>query len=331
MGNEIDRIYTALKHGGYQRTLHYHNTPEKFRELYERQLSYISSRYHTVTPEMAQKRLLTGEGDGRKELVIGLFDGYRNQYEVLYPILERLGLTGWFLLVTDFLDTSGQEQGQKLDFYSMQYLPGEYADKRYAMSWEEAREIGGHHTLVNHSATHFRLEKDTDAMTLKYEIEKSHKRIVEMTGVCPKCFSWLYGAMMKDNLCAARMLKELDYHFLIGSELEYFGQEDPTPGYEIAQCRESPAENELRTEVENCETVMEHVGLFSAVPAILPFTRCGYVNLKRKDAEGEQLAEHFAALVQWLKEKRGLADQEAGNRALEVLAVREMGDGFPYH
>lgn len=334
MSQELNRYYTALKHGWYQRTLHYHNTPERFRELYLRQLHYIREHFRTITPKAAADRLLQKGGSAEKDWVIGAFDGYRNHYEVLYPILEELGLHGWFLLVTDFLDVPVKEQEKSLTTYRMQYLLHEYPDGRYAMNWEEAKEIGENHTIVNHSCTHFSLAEDTDEKILHEEIRRSHGRILEKTKIRPQVFSYLGGADMGLNPKAADLLKEMDYHFLIGYQLEYFEKENPLPVYETPDLKEpwfGYEPGELKEQAEYYDSVIEGIGWFSAVPAILPFTRCGYVDLGRKDEAGEKLAGHFAALAVWLMRHRNLPEKDAANRAMEILAFWEIGKEFPYH
>lgn len=158
----IQKIFRILRGGGYQRTLHYHNTPGSHRELYEKQIAYIADHYQTWGLTELDRRFSCGEsgyiskryGD-KLSIVIVLFDGYRNNFDVMYPILEKYGQKAWFLLVADFLNCPIHNQQERLEQYKMQYLIGEYEDRRYAMNWNEALEASKNHVIVNHSSTHF--------------------------------------------------------------------------------------------------------------------------------------------------------------------------------
>ena len=237
-GGNIDRVYTWLKHGCYQRTLHYHNTPKINEELYKKQLDYINEHYETVCPEDVKDYLRGGTRKARPSIVIGAFDGYRNNYDVLWRLLEERGMKAWYLLVTDFLDAPPDGQEKVLLPYRMQWLPDEYPDGRYAMNWEEAAKISKNHTIVNHSSTHYPLTLDTDFETLQYEIVHAHNRIVEKLGKRPEAFSWLGGLWLGKNINADSLLRELDYHFLFGYRLEYFDKD-----------REAAEENDVESAI----------------------------------------------------------------------------------
>lgn len=387
MGDEvkkgyIDKLYRILKGGGYQRTLHYHNTPGTHEALYEEQMKYIAEHYHTVSATELGKRLRgrrnekQEETDGRRadfragkgySLVIGLFDGYRNNFDVMYPILEKYGQTAWYLLVADFLDAPVQEQEGRLEQYSMQYLLGEYKDRRYAMNWEEARQAAQNHTIVNHSSTHFFLKQDSEKEVLDYEINHSHELIVNNTGVIPKVFSWLGGAEYSTNSAATKMLQEKGYEYLVGYELENIAPvpggltktvverdlpEDPgaseEPKCASAECRcvgeEQCAsredwcaasaefrEEKLLEEINYHQRIMETIGIFSGVPAILPMYQAEAPEVGKGEEEDLLFASHFYQLASYLWEHLRISEWEAAHRALDIMAVNMIGEGFPYH
>lgn len=332
----INRMYGILKCGGYQRTLHYHNTPGFHQHLYEKQLTYIKEHYVTYgTEDLAHKkeRDIGVQKSGKQSMVIGLFDGYRNNYDVMFPALEKYGLKAWYLLVADFLNTPVEEQERMLEPYLMQYYLGEYTDRRYAMSWDEAREVSQNHVIVNHSSTHYFMKPDTDEQRLKYEIYHSHDLIEKNAGICPKVFSWLGGAEFETNVRASKMLRGLGYQYLIGYELEDISEE-------TAACCHTQQEPEMRItedvsrleeEIRYHQSIIEEIGIFSAVPAILPFYHVDNPLSNGESGEDLELAQHFMSLAVYLKERLSFDEWNAAHKALDILAVNMIGKDFPYH
>lgn len=345
----IDKIYAILMGGGYQRTLHYHNTPGFHKELYERQIEFISRHYITYgTEDLDHKEIRDARvgQEGKLPLVIGLFDGYRNNYDVMFPILEKYGMTAWFLLVTDFVDTLPEKQEKMLEPYRMQYYLGEYEDRRYAMNWEEARRISETQVIVNHSSTHYFMKPDTDVRCLKYEICHSHELLKEKLGITPSVFSWLGGAEYETNSRAAEMLRELGYQYLIGYELEMIGGEEETGSSRVCSSAVMQTEDDQETEVpeeEDMDTarlekeiryhqeIVERIGIFSAVPAILPFYQAVSSVRGTGNNEDRKLAWHFRKLADYLRERLSFDEWHAAHKALDVLAVNLLGEDFPYH
>ena len=365
----IEKLYWILRGGGYQRTLHYHNTPRDHEKLYEEQMKYIKEHYHTVSlaelentflrrqrgnqEEDGKKRKIQTEQDrqGKPEIVIGLFDGYRNNFDAMYPILEKYGQTAWFLLVADFLDTPAEQQEGKLEEYRMQYMLGEYNDRRYAMSWDEARLAARSHTIVNHSSTHFFMMPDTKKEALEYEICHSHELIVRNTGIVPRVFSWLGGGEFSTNREASKMLQVKGYEYLIGYELENIKPEaeKPDPGSKMAaelriKAEENLAdlqgricdypEEELEEEIRYHQKIMETIGIFSAVPAILPLYRAETPEIPKipiNNKEDISFAAHFYRLASYLRNHLRIPEWDAAHRALDIMAVNMIGEGFPFH
>ncbi len=346
----IENLYRIMRGGGYQRTLHYHNTPRFYDKLYEEQISYIACHYHTVGMSELEDRLFgrTEDQENKPSMVIGLFDGYRNHYDVIYPILERYGMTAWFLLVADFLDTPADEQEGRLEQYKMQYLLGEYKDRRYAMDWEEARQAAQNHVIVNHSSTHFYLTPDTGEKELKYEILHSHELIMKNTGITPKAFSWLGGGEFATNPAASEILRKMGYEYLIGYELENICREQASRRdgqgikwknkdltvdclYPVPDKISWDQQEKIQEEIHYHQKVMDSIGIFSAVPAILPLYRAELPSVHGEKEEDAAFAIHFYQLSMYLRERLKISEWEAAHRALDIMAVNMIGEGFPYH
>ena len=58
---------------------------------------------HVYVVKEADLELYLKSGEWRKPkpgLIVSVFEGYRNGYDVFAPLLERHGLTGWFFVIT---------------------------------------------------------------------------------------------------------------------------------------------------------------------------------------------------------------------------------------
>lgn len=335
----IDYLHKVIAAGGYQRTLHYHNTPHFHKKLYEEQMDFIQKNYVTYNLDDINNKLKYGEASileksEKKSIVIGFFDGYRNNFDVMYSILEERGLTAWYLLVADFLNTPVGEQEKMLEPYLMQYVLGEYEDGRYAMSWEEAKRAGASHVLVNHSSTHTFMKSETPKDKLEYEIYHSHQLIKENTGIEPKVFSWLGGADYETNPSASGMLRETRYQYLIGYRFENIEKQSDIDLVDMDRMSgegSTMTVEEMQEEIKYHQNVMENIGIFSAVPAILPFCMVDHPIGNHGVAEDMELANDFRGLAMFLAETQNLHEWMAANKALDVLAVNRIGKGFPFH
>lgn len=331
----IEKLYQILKAGGYQRTLHYHNTPSFYGKLYEKQLKYIAEHYVSLNLKNLSLKLQrdTFEHPDKKSILIGLFDGYRNNYEVLYPMLGRYGLTAWYLLVSDFLNTPVKEQEKMLEPYHMQYIVGEYEDGRYAMSWEEAREVSRKHVIVNHSSTHYFITSDTDEKRVCYEIDHAHGMIEKNTGTRPIVFSALGGADFYTNPTVSKKLREKGYQYMIGYCLENIAIQDKRDITENVPYEDTVFldEAQVEQEIRYYQIVMDRVGHYSAVPAILPFYNVDAPNIGAGTQEDKEFAVHFKSIASYLRDRLSFDEWHASHRALDVLAVHMIGENFPYH
>jgi peptidoglycan/xylan/chitin deacetylase (PgdA/CDA1 family) len=98
---------------GYARILMLHGTPRRYARLLERVLGY-AARNFDVVPLAA----LAAGSELRGKLAITFDDGLRNNVEVAYPILQRLGLCATFFVCPGLVEARGwlwnQEARQRL-------------------------------------------------------------------------------------------------------------------------------------------------------------------------------------------------------------------------
>jgi peptidoglycan/xylan/chitin deacetylase (PgdA/CDA1 family) len=81
------------------RILMYHGTPRRDAEALERQLRLLSLAFPVVPLEILGERRT-----GRARVALTFDDGLRNNVEVAYPILKKLGLTATFFVCPGLVD-----------------------------------------------------------------------------------------------------------------------------------------------------------------------------------------------------------------------------------
>jgi peptidoglycan/xylan/chitin deacetylase (PgdA/CDA1 family) len=84
------------------RILMYHRFTE--RESLARQCAHIRARYSPVSMSQAADWLMHGGQLPENALVITVDDGYRDFYQVAYPVLSEYGIPATVYLVSDFVD-----------------------------------------------------------------------------------------------------------------------------------------------------------------------------------------------------------------------------------
>jgi peptidoglycan/xylan/chitin deacetylase (PgdA/CDA1 family) len=104
----------TLREDGRARILMLHGTPRRWAALIERVLVYVKRQFDVV-PLAA---LASGRADVARPLAITFDDGLRNNVQVAYPMLERLGLTATFFVCPQLTDERAwiwsQEMRQRL-------------------------------------------------------------------------------------------------------------------------------------------------------------------------------------------------------------------------
>lgn len=121
-----------------------------------------------------------------KPVLLTFDDGYLDNYEIAFPILEEFGLKGTFFIISEFIDT------------------GREGYMTWAMVEEMAR---AGHRFESHSRTHPDLTKK-DHDDLVWEILGAQETIAAHTGSRPRYFCYPGGDYNADTI---QMLRDLDY------------------------------------------------------------------------------------------------------------------------
>jgi peptidoglycan/xylan/chitin deacetylase (PgdA/CDA1 family) len=206
-----------LQQGAYIRAVNFHNTPAYRAKQYEKQLEHCAHYFSAVTENDLEAFLTTGQWHKEKPgLIPAFYNGYRNNFDVIKPLLERYGFVGWFFIPSEFVSTPTPLQKTFALEHTMKVVENEYEDERVALSWDEVRELDKGHVVASHTKTHSRITLDVP-QDLEREIVGSQHDFERELGHSVKSFAWLFGSEYGVHLEADKYLHEADYRYLFSN------------------------------------------------------------------------------------------------------------------
>lgn len=111
---------------------------------FDHQMGYLSTQYHPMSLERMVQCLRDGVILPPRAIAITFDDGYRDNYESAYPVLQKYRVPATIFLATDFIETGVLPAWEK----------GHYTgEKALMLSWGQVREMSdagvsfGSHTL----------------------------------------------------------------------------------------------------------------------------------------------------------------------------------------
>ena len=208
-----------LVNGSYIRVVNYHNTDPMDAERIEQEIKAFSENYCSVSISDLDDFFLTHKWKKDKPgLIPAVFEGFRNQYDVMFPILEKYNFRGWYYLPSYFIDIAVKEQLEYTKHHDLTvYHPEVYPDGRYAMTWDEVKKIAEHHEICCHSGHHFQIFRDTSEEDMQIEIVDAKKYLEEKIGREVDVFCWLYGEEFSYNVRAQKYLYNAGYKYVLSN------------------------------------------------------------------------------------------------------------------
>ena len=185
---KIQRINSRYKNE-YIRIVNYHHIKDVAN--FEKQLQYYGRHFNNVNYAEFESFLKTGKMLFDKPgIIISFDDGYDDNYKNAKPILESHNMTGWFMVSSDLIGTTGY------------------------MSYLELRElVSKDHVIGCHTATHHRmLESDTREI-LEREIFGAKKKLETNLGSPVNIFCWCGGEEEYYTLNAEKMIIAAGYKY----------------------------------------------------------------------------------------------------------------------
>lgn len=214
--------FRALSEGRYVRVVNFHATPRRMSDNLERQLSRLAENFAPVSHDDLVNLVDRGEWPhDRPGVILSFFDGFRDNFDVAAPLLDRLGLTGWFFLVSAWISTPTEHQRAFADDhlidlpYDENDLP---ADDRLALSPEEVSALADRgHVVVSHTRTHSTSLSDPSPEALAREASGSRQELQKISGARVSALAWYAGVALGESAPADAALKDAGYDFLFAN------------------------------------------------------------------------------------------------------------------
>ena len=199
------------------RVVNFHNTPRVRIGEYREQLARLARDFSSVNEAELEMYFATGRWPKSKPgVIIALYEGYRNGFDVMLPLLEEVGLVGWFCVITGFLKASPREQLAFAEQHDIGMETREYADGRYALSRDELRAIDRRHVVVSHARSHVSLAPLSEAER-ESEIVGSQRDLQELLGHPVRSFVSYGGPAYGSDPVSERLLQAAGYQFVISN------------------------------------------------------------------------------------------------------------------
>lgn len=212
-------MFRYLMNHSYIRVVNYHNTNPVDAGRFEAEIKYFSEHFVPVTLKDLGKFFETKVWPYDKPgLIPAIFEGFRNHYDVMLPILDKYHFTGWFYLPGFFMDVPVPEQLAFSEEHDLNVSDPElYPDQRVALNWDEVREISLRHEICCHTGNHFEITKETSEEDMQREIVTAKRHLEEKIGREVEVFCWLYGEEYHYNEKAHKFLKEAGYKYVVSN------------------------------------------------------------------------------------------------------------------
>ncbi len=220
--HEDDGHFRAFAEGRYVRAVNFHATPRRFAGGLEEQLSRLARSFVSVSRDDVTRLMTTGGWPyDRPGVVLNFFDGFRDNFEVAAPILDRLGLTGWFFLVSGWISSRPEDQRAFADahFIDLPYDENDLPkDGRLALSPGEISSLADRgHVIASHTRTHSAAPPDLTPETLAREAGGSRRELEEISGTPVEALAWCEGVALGENPLADAAMGEAGYEFLFAN------------------------------------------------------------------------------------------------------------------
>jgi hypothetical protein len=205
--------------GPFLRAVNFHNTPRARRGVYERQILDLGERFAAVD-EAGIHALLSGETPSRAApgVLPVFYEGYRNNYEVALPLLERAGLRGWFFVVTGFVDAPVEDQYAFGRAHHIGLAEDNRPGERCAMTWDELRDVVARgHVAAAHTATHCAVYSVRTPEDVRRELVEPRERLESELEVEVRTLAWLLGAPYGTHPWAEVAAREAGYRLLFSN------------------------------------------------------------------------------------------------------------------
>jgi peptidoglycan/xylan/chitin deacetylase (PgdA/CDA1 family) len=218
---EGDGAFRALAEGRYVRAVNFHATPRRMSEGLEAQLSRLAENFAPVSHDDLYGLVARGEWThDRPGVILSFFDGFRDNFDVAAPILDRVGLIGWFFLVSGWISTP-ESQRSFADHHHMDLPYDEHEipdDGRLALSPEEVSDLADRgHVIASHTRTHAADVPHMGPEALAREAVGSREDLEKISATNVRALAWYAGMALGENGSADAALRDAGYDLLFAN------------------------------------------------------------------------------------------------------------------
>ncbi|WP_419805324.1 polysaccharide deacetylase family protein [Terriglobus sp.] len=201
------------------RVVNYHNTPRSEAADLEQGLQRYSKDFTSVSEDDLRGYLETGEWHKPKPgLIPVVYEGYRNGYDVMAPLLEKYGFIGWYFIITEFIKGAVPDQITYAKGHHIGMQTREYPNGRYALTWEEIGELSKKHVIANHARNHAELSGLSEEAR-RAEIFGSQEDFRKNLGHPARTFASLRGPAQNEHpeVDTAKLVVEAGFEFVFSN------------------------------------------------------------------------------------------------------------------
>ena len=217
MSADFDEIAAGFRASAPIRVVNYHNTPAYRAADYDRELAMLAERFSPTREDDLAAFFDTGRWSAPKPgIIVALYNGYRDNFDVFRPLLERHGLVGWFFAASGYVSCAPSEQAAFAARNNLKTVPDEYADGRYALDWNELRMLDRDHVVASHTRNHARIS-ETDAAAQESEIVGAQDDFRRELGHPVRSFAWLLSGTYGHSPLTDDCLRRAGYEFLFSN------------------------------------------------------------------------------------------------------------------
>ena len=208
-------IASGFRTGRAIRLINYHATPSTRAAEYRAEIAACAGRFASLGGRGVDELLA---GSGKPILAPVLFEGFRDNYDVILPILEEFGFAGWFFIPSHFVNVPAPRQRIFAARHQLHYGPDEYPGDRIALNWTELRDAKARgHLVACHSRNHTALFPDTSDDVLHDEIVMAKQELEDGLRAEVDTFCYLYGAEYGLNPRADALLVQAGFKYLFSN------------------------------------------------------------------------------------------------------------------
>ena len=205
----------GLRTGRAIHLINYHATPQARAAQYRAEIAACAGRFASLADRGIDGLMM---GGGKPVLAPILFEGFRDNYDVILPILEEFGFAAWFFIPSHFLNVPPARQRIFAARHQLHYGPDEYPGERIALNWGEMRDARARgHLVACHSRNHTALFPDTPDAVLHDEIVMAKQELEDGLGAEVDTFCYLYGAEYGLNPRADALLVQAGFRYLFSN------------------------------------------------------------------------------------------------------------------